>query len=348
MRRSTLLLIFQFLVPVFQICAFGLLLNDDFHNIPIAVFNEDKLLGSMFLKEINTKTINQLPVDSIDDGVKLVLNGEALATIHIWSNFSGSLIERFQNHEKLSTDVIQASSIHIRYDTTSLLMTHFLNEFFYESSLAGDPIYGLTKANMRDFLGAAVVIGLAFLQAAGLSAVLFIIDKTGGLLDRNYVSGVTSLEVLGGHVLTQLGVIVIQLGIILVFATEVFGITNHGSVLLVIILSILSGTTGMCFGFLISTICNNAVSAIMLSVSILFPNYFISGLMVSTITAHEFIQTISPILPLNLPFEAIRWIMLRGRGFTWTHVWLGFLVMFSWLAVFLVLSVIVIYLKRRF
>jgi hypothetical protein len=61
-------------------------------------------------------------------------------------------------------------------------------------------------------------------------------------------TGVTPPELLFSHVVTQFVVMTVQTVMVLVFSFAVFGITCNGSLLWVIILTMLNGLCGMCFG----------------------------------------------------------------------------------------------------
>ena len=69
-----------------------------------------------------------------------------------------------------------------------------------------------------------------------------------GLLDRSWVAGVLSFEVMLSHILTQFLVLIGQTSITLVFMFLVFKIPCHGPIGLIILITILQGFTGMCLG----------------------------------------------------------------------------------------------------
>jgi hypothetical protein len=61
-------------------------------------------------------------------------------------------------------------------------------------------------------------------------------------------TGVTPPEILFSHVVTQFVVMILQTVMVLVFSFAVFDIVCIGSLLWVIILTMLNGLCGMCFG----------------------------------------------------------------------------------------------------
>lgn len=69
-----------------------------------------------------------------------------------------------------------------------------------------------------------------------------------GLLDRSWVAGVSPGEILFSHVVTQFVVMSGQTALVLIFMILVFGVECKGDIGWVIVLTILQGLCGMCFG----------------------------------------------------------------------------------------------------
>ena len=67
-------------------------------------------------------------------------------------------------------------------------------------------------------------------------------------MDRSWVAGVRSIEVLLSYLITHSGVLVGQTLIVLLFMNVVFQTPCNGPVILLIVLSLLQGFGGMCYG----------------------------------------------------------------------------------------------------
>lgn len=83
------------------------------------------------------------------------------------------------------------------------------------------PVYGESHPTFTDFVAPGIMVSITFAQAIGLTALAFIIDAKEGLLDRCWAVGCRSSEVILAHVATQFIVLVIQIGLVLVFALVV-------------------------------------------------------------------------------------------------------------------------------
>lgn len=68
-----------------------------------------------------------------------------------------------------------------------------------------------------------------------------------------------------------------QTALVLIFMLLVFGVTNNGSLVLVVILTLLQGMCGMCFGFVISAVCELERNAIQLALGSFYPTLLLSG-----------------------------------------------------------------------
>uniref|UniRef100_T1J7J5 ABC transmembrane type-2 domain-containing protein n=1 Tax=Strigamia maritima TaxID=126957 RepID=T1J7J5_STRMM len=370
MRRNLMLLFFQFLLPALQIIAFCLAIGGDPHDVPVAIYNEDINFGPRFLQKIDNKTVQQIHVDSYESGVDLVVNGEAAAVMHIWTNFSEALMNRFIASGNVPESIVQASSIHLRQDTTNQQIIFFINkaclqalEDFSADLLinfknypkiitnlleVSEPIYGTnsSKTYTTEFMASGLILAIIYITAVGLTSVSFVIDRKQGMHERSCVSGATSFEIMCGYFLTQVSVVVIQVGIVLVFAIEVFRMHSRGSILLVILVALAQGICGMTLGFLLSIIFNHEREAMMGSLSIFFPCFTMSGILWSTLGMSNFVQKVSQALPHTLAVESMRWIMLRGRGMSWSPVWLGLVSTIAWIFGFIILSAIVMRIKQ--
>lgn len=114
-------------------------------------------------------------------------------------------------------------------------------------------------------------------MAVALTSSALIVERTEGLLDRSWVAGVTAVEVLMSHVVTQFVVMVGQTILVLLFMLVVYDVNCEGEIIWVICLTILQGLCGMCFGFLISAVCELERNAIQLALGSFYPTLLLSG-----------------------------------------------------------------------
>ena len=82
------------------------------------------------------------------------------------------------------------------------------------------------EPTFTEFMAPGVILSITYFMAVGLTSISFIIERKEGLLDRSWIAGVTSLEVMLAHVVAQFVVMVVQVGFVLVFMLLVFQVTR--------------------------------------------------------------------------------------------------------------------------
>lgn len=113
------------------------------------------------------------------------------------------------------------------------------------------PVYGDKIPNFTDFAAPGVILTIIFFLSVALTSGAMLIERNEGMLERCLVMGITGIEILFSHVVTQFMIMTGQSILVLVFSFYVFDLTLHGSIVWVVILTILTGLCGMCFGKLI-------------------------------------------------------------------------------------------------
>ena len=89
------------------------------------------------------------------------------------------------------------------------------------------PVYGSNEPTFTEFMAPGVILSITYFMAVGLTSISFIIERKEGLLDRSWIAGVTSLEVMLAHVVAQFVVMVVQVGFVLVFMLLVFQVRRE-------------------------------------------------------------------------------------------------------------------------
>lgn len=110
------------------------------------------------------------------------------------------------------------------------------------------PVYGEQTPNFTDFAAPGVILTIIFFLSVALTAGAMLIERNEGMLERCLVSGITGIELLFSHVSTQFVIMCGQTTFVLLFSFPIFGLTLNGDMSLVILLTILTGLCGMCFG----------------------------------------------------------------------------------------------------
>uniref|UniRef100_A0A023G3B7 Putative abc transporter aedes aegypti abc transporter n=1 Tax=Amblyomma triste TaxID=251400 RepID=A0A023G3B7_AMBTT len=364
LHRNLPVLLFTFLVPSIQVVLFCLCIGSDPFELQVAVVNQEThpLLSVAFLQRIDNTTLTQIPYTDLDAALDAVRAGSAWGVIAIGANFSAALHYRFFLGVNADNRTIEDSSINVYLDMTNQQIGYTLQKTIFEafSSFSADilkrmnknpalaqlpvvikaPIYGVDKPSFTEFMAPGIIISITYIMAVGLTAISIVSEQKEGLLERSWVAGVRPFEVILSHVICQFLVMFVQVAGLLVFTFIVFEIPSRGPFVWVVLLTLLQGCCGMIYGLVISSMCVEENSAIMLALGSFYPNLLLSGVVWPTQAMPYYMRYLSYGLPQTIPTESLRCILSRGWGIAHTEVWLGFVVSGAWCAVFLIFAAV--------
>ena len=103
------------------------------------------------------------------------------------------------------------------------------------------PVYGQLNPSFRDYIAPALVLAITYAMSVGLTALAFVQERMEGILERTVVSGVLSVHIFFAHFIVEFVMMLIQTVVMLIFLFKVFGVTQNGSLLLVITLTLVQG-----------------------------------------------------------------------------------------------------------
>ena len=105
-----------------------------------------------------------------------------------------------------------------------------------------------------------------------------------------------------------------QAALIIAIGIGLFGVPLLGSLLLLALLSTLFITTNLSIGYTLSTIAQNQLQAMQMSMMFFLPNILLSGFMFPFAGMPAWAQWIGEFLPLTHYLRIVRGIMLKGAA----------------------------------
>uniref|UniRef100_A0A6G1SPG5 ABC transporter G family member 20 n=1 Tax=Aceria tosichella TaxID=561515 RepID=A0A6G1SPG5_9ACAR len=363
LKRNPPVLVFEFILPAFQVLLFCWCIGGDPHDISLAVVNDESVpqASQLFLNSISKSVFAQTQYKDLDTAIKLVERGKALAVVHIPENYTRHLRERLLNPADITNETLANATVKLYPDLTNLhlalALEGTLQEAFvgfardtlemlgYDSQLAELPIkveraiFGSatrSPGGYLEFMAPGVIISITYVMATGLTALAFILEKRDGLLERSQVSGVTTSQILLAHALLQVVVMTIQIMLVLLVSFVVFRVPSRGPLGWVMLLVLLQGCAGMSYGLLISAVCNEENTAVMMLVGTFYINLILAGIIWPVEAMPNWLRLFSYLQPQTLPTESLRNILSRGWSIGEVSVQLGFVVTIGWLVVFLI------------
>jgi ABC-2 type transport system permease protein len=133
-----------------------------------------------------------------------------------------------------------------------------------------------------------------------------------GTMESLLAMPITPLEIMLGKIVPYILVGFLQASLIIGIGMGLFGIPLFGSLLLLAGLSTLFITANLSIGYTFSTIAQNQLQAMQMSMMFFLPNILLSGFMFPFAGMPAWAQWIGEALPLTHYIRIVRAIMLKG------------------------------------
>jgi ABC-2 type transport system permease protein len=143
------------------------------------------------------------------------------------------------------------------------------------------------------------------------------------------VAPINRLSVILGKTLAQMARGILQGVLILVLAITLFGVTVHGSILLVFALLLLGVFSFVGLGVVLTSFAKDQETAVMMMTTIMFPMMFLSGVFFPIEQMPWFMQAISRFLPLTYVADSLRKVMVLGASIPELSFELSILIIFG-------------------
>jgi len=135
-----------------------------------------------------------------------------------------------------------------------------------------------------------------------------------GTMESLLAMPITPLEIMLGKIAPYVLVGFVQASLIIGIGIALFGVPLQGSLLLLALLSTLFITANLAIGYTFSTIAQNQLQAMQMSLMFFLPNILLSGFMFPFAGMPIWAQWIGEALPLTHYLRVVRSIMLKGSG----------------------------------
>jgi ABC-2 type transport system permease protein len=340
--RNRMGLVLLILMPIFMMTMVGFIYPSEtsIKNVPIALVNEDTGFGGYNLSSIFVTTLNSIndnasmmkikDASSLEDVREMIQTGDAEGGIVISSDFTANIMSGQQGTITIVTDqsnpqmsaIIQTvlGAVFEQMGTTlaqqnvaeqlnidpgnALAVVRPLN-VQVKGSVEGDFSY-------FDFIAPGIMAMTVMMSVmTGLPAAISH-ERELGTLDGMMVAPINRLSVILGKTLAQMARGILQGTLILVLAVTLFGVTVHGSILLVFALLLLGVFSFVGLGVVLTSFAKDQETAVMMMTTIMFPMMFLSGVFFPIEQMPWFMQAISRALPLTYVADSLRKVMVLG------------------------------------
>ncbi|ABQ37285.1 MULTISPECIES: ABC transporter permease [Bradyrhizobium] len=321
LRRDRVSFAMIVMLPVMQLMLFGYAINTTPHHLPAAVLlQEDSDLGRSILKAMENTAYFRFTreVHDVAEFDDLLLSGKVLFGVEIPRGFERA-VRRGDRPALLvaadATDPVAASSA---LSSLGMIVQTALAHDLY----TGDPVsapfeiraharYNPAASSRLNIVPGLVgtILTMTMLIFTALSVTR---EIERGTMESLLSMPITPVEVMLGKIIPYVLVGFLQASIIIGIGVFLFGVPVMGSLLLLALLSTLFIATNLSIGYTFSTLAQNQLQAMQLSMMFFLPSILLSGFMFPFLGMPQWAQIVGECLPLTHYLRIVRAIMLKG------------------------------------
>jgi ABC-2 type transport system permease protein len=329
LRRDRVSFIMIVMLPLMQLVLFGYAINTTPRNLPTAVLlQESSDVGRSILAALqNTqyfRVTRQLHDTAEFD--RVLASGEVLFAIEIPANFERALRRGDRPALLIAADatdpVASGSALGAlnQIVQTALSNDRSIPEFtappFEVRAHARYNPAATTALNIVPGL-VGTILTMTMLIFTALSVTR---EIERGTMESLLSMPITPVEIMLGKIVPYVIVGFVQASMIIGVGALLFGVPVLGSLLLLAGLSTLFITANLSIGYTFSTVAQNQLQAMQMSMMFFLPNILLSGFMFPFAGMPDWAQWIGEALPLTHYIRIVRAIMLKGSGAQDLHV----------------------------
>jgi ABC-2 type transport system permease protein len=311
------------MIPVMQLLLFGYAINTTPRHLPTAVLlQEDSDLARSVLKALENTAYFRFTreVRDVAEFDNLLLSGKVLFGVEIPRGFERAV--RRGEHPALlvaadATDPVAAGSAMSALSVVvQTALAHDLQTgdppslpFEIRAHARYNPA-GSSRLNIVPGL-VGTILTMTMLIFTALSVTR---EVERGTMESLLAMPIRPVEVMFGKIIPYVLVGFIQASLIISIGVLLFGVPVLGSMLLLALLTTLFITTNLSIGYTFSTIVQNQLQAMQLSMMFFLPSILLSGFMFPFAGMPVWAQYIGEGLPLTHYVRIVRAIMLKGAA----------------------------------
>ena len=328
LRRDHVSLMMIAIMPLVQLMLFGYAINTTPRDLPTAVLLQESsdLARSILAALQNTKyfKVTELPRDEAELD-RLLASGKVLFAVEIPANFERS-VRRGDKPAMLvvadATDpvaagsalgalgqVVQTALVHDRGVPDSAALP-----FEIRTHARYNPA-GVTQLNIVPGL-VGTILTMTMLIFTALSVTR---EIERGTMENLLSMPIAPVEIMLGKIIPYVLVGFVQASMIIAIGVFLFGVPIIGSLLVLAMLSTLFITTNLSIGYTFSTVAQNQLQAMQMTLMFFLPNILLSGFMFPFTGMPTWAQWIGEALPLTHYLRIVRSIMLKGSSVSDLH-----------------------------
>jgi ABC-2 type transport system permease protein len=310
------------MIPLVQLILFGYAINTNPRNLPTAVLlQEQSDLGRSILRALeNTryfKVTHQVHNEAEFD--QLLASGKVLFAIEIPAGFERAVRRGDRPAILVAADATDPVASGSALSALSTVLTSALqhDRALPDSAPSLFELRTHARYNPSGESSLNIVPGLVG-TILTMTMLIFTALSVTREIERGTLESlsmpITPVEIMLGKIIPYIVVGFIQASLIVGLGIGLFGVPVLGNLLLLAILSTLFITTNLSIGYTFSTLAQNQLQAMQMSLMFFLPNILLSGFMFPFAGMPVWAQWIGECLPLTHYLRIVRSILLKGAA----------------------------------
>jgi ABC-2 type transport system permease protein len=309
------------MIPVMQLMLFGYAINTTPRNLPTAVLlQEDSDLGRSILKALENTSYFRFTreVRDVAEFDNLLKSGKVLFGVEIPRGFERAVRRGDRPALLVAADATDPVAAGSALGALGIVVQTALEHDLHTGDPPSPPFEIRTHAryNPAGSSRLNIVPGLVG-TILTMTMLIFTALSVTREIERGTMENLLSMpirpvEVMFGKIIPYVLVGFIQATLIISIGVVLFGVPVQGSLITLALLSTLFITTNLSIGYTFSTIVQNQLQAMQLSMMFFLPSILLSGFMFPFAGMPVWAQYIGEGLPLTHYVRIVRAIMLKG------------------------------------
>jgi ABC-2 type transport system permease protein len=323
LRRDRVSFAMIVMLPIMQLLLFGYAINTTPRHLPTAVLlQEDSDLGRSILKAIQNTAYFQFTheVHTVAEFDQLLESGKVLFGVEIPRGFERGVRRGDRPALLVAADatdpVASGSALAALGQLVQTALKNDLNvgappamPFEIRTHARYNPAAASRLNIVPGLVGTILTMTMLIFTALSVTR-----EIERGTMENLLAMPITPVEVMLGKIIPYILVGFLQATIIIALGYFLFGVPILGSLTMLAVLSTLFIAANLSIGYTFSTIAQNQLQAMQMSMMFFLPNILLSGFMFPFAGMPMWAQWIGEALPLTHYIRIVRAIMLKGAS----------------------------------
>lgn len=336
LKRDRVTFAMILVLPIIQLALFGFAINTDPKHLPTALvaYDESEFTRS-FISSMQTSEYFAIDTrySSEQQAQEALQKGEIQFILTIPSDFTQKLLRGEKPSLLMEADATDPVTISIALSSVQGIAEQVMKKDLKGSlstlwsqkepfDVRVHRLYnpnGINQYNIiPGLMGTVMTMTLTMMTALAITR-----ERERGTMENLLATPARPIEIMSGKIIPYVFIGLIQASLILFASHVVFGVPFNGSIPLVYMVALLFIAVNLTIGITISSLAQNMLQALQLTIFYFLPSILLSGFMFPFSGMPSWAQHIGGLLPLTYFNRLIRGIVLKGNDFwyLWPNIW---------------------------